>query len=513
MQTAGKAADAIHPPGNVYLVGAGPGDAGLITARGLRCLQAADVVLYDYLANPRILEACPGAVCICIGRHGKGKVWSQAEINARLIAEAHAGNTVVRLKGGDPGVFARLAEETDALDAAGIRYEVVPGITAAMAVASYCGVPLTHRDVASAVAFVTGQQKQDDEHAAPLDYRALARFPGTLVFYMGVTTARHWSQELISGGMRPDMPVAIVRRCTWPDQMTLRCQLNEVADVLARRHLRPPVLVIVGDVVSRSRGDTWFTERPLFGKRVLVTRPLEQTVSLRESLEQLGAEVLVQPAIEIGPPEDWGRVDSTLSRLDQFDWLVFSSANGVRAVMHRIRDLGGDARWLGRLKLAAIGPGTSAELEKFHLKADLVPHEFRAESLAEELAGQGSGRRFLLARASRGREVLGQRLVAAGGEVEQIVVYQSRDMTQADATILAALAAGEVDWITVTSSAIARSLANLFGAQLRNSRLVSISPITSQTLRELGFEPAAEARQYTMPGIVQAMLASDAVEN
>jgi uroporphyrinogen III methyltransferase/synthase len=382
----------------------------------------------------------------------------------------------------------------------------VPGITAAMAVASYCGIPLTHRGFSSAVAFVTGQQNGDDEQS-PLDYRSLAQFPGTLVFYMGVTTAPQWTSELIAGGKSPETPVAIVRRCSWPDQATIRCRLSEVADVLNARRLRPPVLVIVGEVVARAAEETWFTRRPLFGTRVLITRPVEQASLLRDQLEQLGAEVLLQPAIEILPPDDWSKVDDALSRLDQFDWLVFSSSNGVRAILNRILDTGGDLRRLGRIRLAAIGPGTAAELKRYHLRADLLPDTFRAESLADELAGQGRGRRFLLARASRGREVLAERLQAAGAQVEQIVVYQSRDVVAPDAEIAAALAAGHIDWVTVTSSAIARSLVSLFGERLRQSKLMSISPITSQTLGELGYPPAAEAREYTMPGVVQALLA------
>lgn len=522
MQTAGQRDDARHHPvraaaqseisrdstrGKVYLVGAGPGDPELITARGLRSLAQADLVLYDYLANPRLLENCPRAEQICLGRHGQGKLWSQDQINDRILQAARAGQTVVRLKAGDPGIFARFAEETEALDAAGVEYEVVPGITAAMAVASYCGIPLTHRDLSSAVAFVTGQQKEGDEHAAPLDYRALASFPGTLVFYMGVTTARHWTSELMAGGKSPRTPVALVRRCTWPDQETLVCRLEEVADKLGERHLRPPVLAIVGDVAAHAASATWFNKRPLFGTRILVTRPADQARELRSALETLGAEVLLQPAIEIAPPDDWGAVDAALARLDQFDWLVFSSANGVCAVLERILSTGRDIRRLGAIKLAAIGPGTAAELERFYLKADLIPDEFRAENLADVLAGQGRGARFLLVRASRGREVLAERLLAAGAEVQQIVAYQSCDVNRPNSEVAAAMASSRIDWITVTSSAIARSLAAMFGEDLRNARLASISPITSQALRELGFEPAAEAAEYTMAGVVQAVLA------
>lgn len=499
----------MHTAGKVYLVGAGPGDPELITWRGLKCLSQADLVLYDYLINPRILESCPDSEQICLGRHGRDRIWTQAEINERLAAEARAGKTVVRLKGGDPAIFARVAEETEALAAAGVAFEVIPGITAALAVSSYAGIPLTHRDLSSAVALITGQQKElgDEAPATPLDYRALAAFPGTLVFYMGVTTANVWSRELIAGGKSPETPAAIVRRCSWPDQTSTRCRLDEVAEVIQSQHVRPPVLVIVGEVVALATEQNWFIGRPLFGQRVLITRPNDHS-PLRGTLEQWGAEVLVQPAIEISPPEDWRPVDEALGRLSQFDWLVFSSANGVRSLLDRLLAIGGDMRRLGCVKLAAIGSGTAAELEQYRLKADLVPDEYRAESLAEALKGQGGGRRFLLVRASRGREVLAETLRGAGGVVEQVVAYRSSDVTTPHPEILEGLRAGRMDWITVTSSAIARSLAAMFGEDLRRAKLVSISPITSATLRDVGFEPAAEARQYTMRGVAQALLAS-----
>ena len=496
------------PQGKVYLVGAGPGDPGLITLRGVQCLARADVVLYDYLANPRILQhARSGAELVCLGRHGQGRLWSQAEINARLVQSAREGKTVVRLKGGDPAVFARAAEEVEALTAAGVAFEIVPGITAALAVSSYAGIPLTHRDRASAVALVTGQQKDDGSgEQEPLDYPALARFPGTLVFYMGVTTARHWVAELIAAGKPPGTPAAIVRRCSWPDQAEWHCKLSEIPEVLAAHQVRPPVLVVVGDAVSLALVPHWFASRPLFGERILVTRPLEQAGSLRESLEELGAEVLVQPAIEITPPEDWAPVDAALQRLPDYDWLVFSSANGVRYLLDRLESGGGDLRRLGQVRLAAIGPGTAEELARYRLKADLLPDEFRAESLAASLANEAQGKRFLLIRASRGREVLAEDLSRAGGTVEQVVVYQSRDVTSPEASIEQSLREGRIQWITVTSSAIARSLAALFGEHLRKARLASISPITSDVLRQVGFEPAVEARQYTMEGLVEAIL-------
>ena len=499
--------------GKVYLVGGGPGDPGLITLRGCQCLTRADVVLYDYLVNPQILvHTRPGAELICLGRHGRDRVVPQSEINEQMIACAREGRQVVRLKGGDPAVFAHAAEETQALEEANIPYEIVPGITAALAVGSYAGIPLTQSEAASAVALVTGQER-DGKSPLALDYSALAAFPGTLVFYMGVTTAEHWSAALILAGKDLATPVAIVRRCSWPDQETIRCTLGTVANEIQTRKLRPPALVIVGPVAGLKARQSWFVDRPLFGTRIVVTRAPHQASSLATALAELGADVLLQPAIEISPPADWEPIDRALAELDRYDWLVFSSSNGVRAFLDRLLEKR-DLRALGHIKLAAIGPGTAEELARYHLRADLLPTENRAESLAESLEGAASaGERFLLARASRGRDVLAAELRAKGGIVDEIVVYDSRDVAAPETEIARLLSAGKIDWISVTSSAIAGSLAAMFGKELKRTKLASISPITTATLQELGYQVAAEASEYTMHGLVEAICAAHRASN
>ncbi|NUQ62628.1 MAG: uroporphyrinogen-III C-methyltransferase [Pirellulales bacterium] len=499
-----------HPPipATVYLVGAGPGDPGLITIRGAERLAKADLVLYDYLVNPSILRFAPRtAELICLGGHRLQRILSQDEINLRMVEAARRGRTVVRLKGGDPDVFGRSAEETEALRAAGIPYETVPGVTAALAAAGYAGIPITHAHHASAVALVAGQERREKQGPL-LDYEALADFPGTLVIYMGVTSARQWSEAMLRRGKPADTPVAIVRRCSWNDQQTLRCTLGTVADVIAERKLRPPAVIVVGEVVSLASEGCWFTSRPLFGKKVLVTRPRDQAEEMMAPLTDLGAEVLVQPAIEISAPADWTPVDQALSRLHEYDWLVYSSSNGVRGLLDRLLEIGGDLRRLGNVKLAAIGPGTADELREYRLRADLVPAEYRAEALAESLAAGAAGKRFLLARASRGREVLADTLRTAGATVDQVVVYRSTDVEHPDQEIAEGLAAGRIDWVTVTSSAIAASLVRMFGDALRTAKLASISPVTSGALAKLGFPPAAEARQYTVDGLIEAILRS-----
>ncbi len=495
-------------PATVFLVGAGPGDPNLITLRGVQCLRRADVVLYDYLANAQILKHVrPEAVTECLGKHGQTRIWPQDEINQRLIALARQGKTVVRLKGGDPAIFARAAEECGALEDAGIPYEVVPGITAALAAGSCANAPITHRDHASAVAFFTGQQHADAEEQ--LDFAALAAFPGTLVVYMGVSSADYWTSRLMEHGKAGATPTVIIRRCSFSDQTKHVCRLDEVATYIQRRRLRPPAVIIVGQVAQAARAASWFERRPLFGVAILISRPASQNEALAELLESQGAEVLQQPAIRIGPPQDWAPLDAALTDLTRYDWLVFSSSNGVHFFLRRLLQRG-DLRRLGGCRLAAIGPGTAAALAEYHLHADATPaDDFRAEGLAAALAEQATaGRRFLLLRASRGREVLAESLAAVGGQVTQVVVYESQDVAAANPEILARLNQGRIDWLTVTSSAIARSLHSMLGPKPPQCKIASISPITSGTLRELGWPVDAEAVSYTMPGIVDAIAAS-----
>ncbi|MDA0659400.1 MAG: uroporphyrinogen-III C-methyltransferase, partial [Planctomycetota bacterium] len=497
----------------VYLVGAGPGDPGLITLRGVECLRAADVVLYDYLANSQLLRHCaPGTECICLGQHSRANMWSQASINAALVRYARQGCQVVRLKGGDPIVFGRLAEELSALREARIPYEIVPGITAALAVGSLTEVPLTQRDEASALAIVTGQE--DPNKPDSLDYATLARFPGTLAVYMGVTTAAHWTAELMSAGKSPDTPCLVVRCCSWPQQRTIRCRLDEVVEQLEPRHkFPPPVLVLIGAVVAQAPETGWFASRPFMGMRILVTRPAKQMDGLADLLRVQGADVLEQPAIRIQPPPSWDDVDRQIDRLGDYDWVVWSSANGVEMFLNRLLQRGQDMRRLGKARLAVIGPGTAAALQRFGLRADLSPHEFRAEALADALQSQVTGRRVLLVRASRGREILCERLSGAGALVEQVVAYVSCDVTELDPSVRDAYEDGVVDWVTVTSSAIARSLHSLLGNRLHHSKIASLSPVSSATLRELGYEPTVEASIYTMAGLVAAVADYLALQN
>ncbi len=495
--------------GFVYLIGAGPGDPKLLTLRALELLRSADVVLYDYLVNPLVtLHAPPSAEFHCLGKHGRTRIWTQDEINQCMIREAAVGRIVIRLKGGDPNIFGRLAEEVASLERARIPYEIVPGISAANAASAYAGVPLTSRDHASAVAFVTGHEQPVDQAASKLDFAALANFPGTLVVYMGVTTAAAWVAELITHGKPANTPSALIRRCSWPDQRVIRCELHEVPDQLTPySKFPPPVIAMIGPVAAEVvRTSLNHRERQqLLGVTVLVTRPKGQQVQLVRQLELLGANVLTQPVIEIQPSSNPEPLFEAVDQIAKYDWLVFSSSNGVRYFLTALGQRGYDIRRLGAIKLATVGATTAAELAKSGLVVDLVPEVHRAEALADALYKQVHGKRVLLVRANRGRDLLWKRLSQTARQVDGVEAYCSIDITQSDPRIEQLLAQGQVDWTVVMSSASARSLVQLFGQKLQATRLASISPLTSEALRECGFEPAVEADVHSAAGVVEAI--------
>jgi uroporphyrinogen III methyltransferase/synthase len=497
--------------GVVYLVGAGPGQLGLLTLRAVECLGRADVVVYDKLVPPRFLEQAPAAAQrICVTSLSDCHAERYLPIQRLLVEEARRGKCVVRLKGGDPFLFGRGGEEAEALRQAGIPFEVVPGVTAALGVSACAGIPLTHRGHASAVAFVTGHENPLKPESA-LDWQSLARFPGTLVIYMGMSRLPQIAALLMQYGKSEETPSAVVQWGTTGEQRTVEARLRDISASVQAAGLTAPALILIGSVVSLRAQLTWFEQRPLFGKRILVTRPRRQASDLVRRLEELGAVTCLLPAVEIQDPPDWKPVDQALAELPFYHWLVFTSANGVERCLNRLPAIGRDLRALGGIKLAAIGPKTAEALQAYHLQPDLVPKEYRSERLAEELQGRVSGQRVLLARADRGRDVLRQEL-AKVAEVTQVAVYSQVDALEADPQVLDALRRGEIDYLTVTSSNIARSLIRTLDESCRARLesgvigLVSISPVTSATLRELGMPVAAEAEVYTAEGIVQALL-------
>jgi uroporphyrinogen III methyltransferase/synthase len=496
----------------VFLVGAGPGHPGLLTLRAVECLAQADLILYDRLVPRQLLEHAPAqAERICVGdlpgRHPER--WPQ--VHAAMIAAARQGKRVVRLKGGDPFIFGRGGEEAEALRQAGIAYEVVPGVTAGSGAAACAGIPLTHRSYASAVAFITGHHVERSTLENGLYWEALARFPGTLVIYMGMARLPEIVQALIAHGKDPATPAAVVRQATTGEQQTIEAVLGDLPAAVGKAGMKPPAVVLVGCVVSLRQQVAWFEQRSLFGKQVLVTRPRQQAGELVHRLEELGAIPLTLPAIEVREPRDWGPVDRALADLARYQWLVFTSANGVHALLRRLRQLGHDLRAMGQLRLAAIGPATAAALRNYLLEPDVIPAQYCSESLAAALKERVLGQRVLLARADRGRELLREELSGVA-TVEQVAVYSQIDALDTSSEMLGLVRAGKVDYVTVTSSNIARALVEALDppsrARIENGdvQLVSISPVTSATIRELGLPVAAEALEYTAAGITEALI-------
>ncbi|MBI1322319.1 uroporphyrinogen-III C-methyltransferase [bacterium] len=500
------------PVGLVYLVGAGPGDPGLVTRHAEAAIRAADTVVYDHLVHRKILEWIPAnARSIYVGKRRGHQEMPQQEINRLLCDEALQGRAVVRLKGGDPYVFGRGAEEAEALAEAGVPFRVIPGVTAGIGALAYAGLAVTHRDHASAVTFVTGHDDPDSPDCR-VDWPWFARFSGTVVVYMGMTRRTRIAQVLIENGKSPSTPVALVERGSWPDQKVETGTLKELADSSRAWRVKAPALIMIGEVVRLRPQLDWFSRLPLAGRCILLTRPEDDARRSESVLENLGAEVLIAPTIRVGPIADRSGLDDALGHLASYDWIVWTSANGVRFFFDRLFELGLDLRAVGHAKIAAIGPATSEALKRYGLNADVVPATFRSEDLADALLPHVSGKSVLLARADRGRTVLLDRLEPVASDVRQVAVYTNEDMPEWPVEIEKVLEEDRVDWVTLTSSAISRRFASLY-AKLRPAeksgrlKFASISPITSQAAREAGLEPTVEANQFTMEGLLDAILA------
>ncbi|MDP9486538.1 MAG: uroporphyrinogen-III C-methyltransferase [Actinomycetota bacterium] len=497
----------------IYLIGSGPGDPGLFTVKGVRCMEEADAVVYDRLAPEALLRyAKPGAERIYVGKRPGNPTMSQEEINARLVELGRAGKTVVRLKGGDPYIFGRGGEEALALIAAGLPFEVVPGVTSGVAAPAYAGIPVTHRNVSTSVAFVTGHEDPTKGHS-DVDWRRIANAAETLVLYMGVGRLGEISAELVAAGRSPETPVACVRWGTVPEQQTVTGTLEDIAGRVVEANLKPPAITVVGDVVAlREAGLDWYERRPLFGRRVVVTRARAQAGELSVELERLGAEVYEFPTIEIRAPEDLGPLDAAIGALDSFGWIVFTSVNGVEAFLGRLRHRGLDLRAVPRrARVAAIGPATARRIEEVGLRVDLVPEEYRAEALIEVLeAGSLAGERVLIPRAKVAREILPEKLREAGAEVVVAPAYETVPSSEGREELARRLEAGEVDCVTFTASSTVENFVGAFGAEgasrmLSETRVVCIGPITAETTRGHGLRVDAEAKEYTIPGLVEAV--------
>ncbi|HET7623067.1 MAG TPA: uroporphyrinogen-III C-methyltransferase [Gemmatimonadaceae bacterium] len=496
--------------GVVYLVGAGPGDPGLLTVRARELLANCDAVVFDALVNPAILtgSAIPDAAeRHFVGKRGGERSARQEDIEALLVRLAREGKRVVRLKGGDPFVFGRGSEEAQALAGAGIAFEAVPGITAGVAAPAYAGIPVTHRAVATSVTFITGHEDPTKGESGT-DWSALARTGGTLVLYMGVRRLPEIVSALAAGGMSLDTPAAMVEWGTFPRQRTLTATLGTLADAAHRENISAPSITVIGDVVALRDEIRWFDERPLFRTRVIVTRARAQASQLVERLAALGAEVIEAPAIRI-EPLDPAPLRAALGTVGDYEWVIFTSRNAVDITWNELRALGFDARALAGTKLVAVGPATAAALAEHGIVADLIPERFVAEGIVEAMRGRGDVRdaRLLYPRAEGARDVITEELRKLGSLVDDIPIYRSVPDPAGAHAAREALESGSVDVITFTSSSTVRYFVESVGADAaRHAAVVSMGPVTTETARTSGLNVAAEAREATIDALVEAVL-------
>jgi uroporphyrin-III C-methyltransferase len=498
--------------GIVYLVGAGPGDPGLLTLRGGELLVTCDAIVYDALANPALLalasvqeRAVPVELHDVGKRGGASESARQDEINALLIRLAREGKRVVRLKGGDPFVFGRGSEEAQALAAEKIPFEVIPGVTAGIAAPAYAGIPVTHRGASTSVTFVTGHEDPAKAHTT-VDWSALARAGGTIVLYMGVKTLPNIAAALIAGGMSPETPAAAVQWGTHPHQRTVTATLTTLSDEIGRQKLTAPVITVIGDVVALRDEITWFDTRPLFGKRIVVTRARSQAASLSERLSSLGAQVFEMPAtrVEVADAEP---LQAAIEKLSEYGWVIFTSQNAVRIFWDALRSAGRDARALAGIKLAAVGPATASALLEHGLAVDVAPDRFVAEALLDALRDRRDvrGVRVLYAAAAGARETLQDGLGELGAVVDRVELYRSTVDGDGAAALRERLLNDGIDLVTFTSASSVNAFVDAVGSDAaQRAPAVTIGPITTAAARARGLEIRAEATQSTIAGLVDA---------
>jgi uroporphyrinogen III methyltransferase/synthase len=500
--------------GIVYLIGAGPGDPGLITLKGLRCLKKADCVIYDRLANQQLLyEVKPGAEVLYVGKRAGGGI-SQEEINQLLIKKAKDGKIVARLKGGDPMIFGRGGEEALALAQANIPYEIIPGISSAYAAATYAGIPVTRRGYASTVAFITGHEAVE-KGISDINWQKLATGVSTLIFLMGMKSLPSIVERLLKYGRSPETPVAIIRWGTTPRQKTLVSTLSDIVERARQEGIKPPATIVMGEVVKLREKLNWYEKKPLFGRSILVTRAKNQAKELTEKLSELGAEVVEIPTIEIKPPDSFEPLDQAIKRLGgrgklAYRWLIFTSRNGVDFFWKRLAYLKKDVRILAQVKIAAIGPATAKAIEEKGLCLDFIPEEYRAEALIEGFKKIGvKGQRILIPRAKVAREVLPEKLREMGAQVEVVEAYQTVIKREVGPILRQVLTERSIDIITFTSSSTVKSFINLLNGEidlLQGTKIATIGPITAETAQKLGLKVDIVARDYTILGLVKAIL-------
>ena len=495
--------------GKVYIIGAGPGDPGLITLKGMQCLREANVVVYDYLVGEDILlHADKKSRMIYAGKKGKDHTIPQAEINALLVKEATAGNVVARLKGGDPFLFGRGGEEAEALAGAGLPFEVVPGVTSAMSVPAYAGMPLTHRGSASTMAFVTGHEDPQKDKS-DIDWKALAGI-GTLVFLMGVKNLPNIVANLRSNGKNPTTPAALIRWGTTPDQETLVSTLGDIVRRAEETGFRPPAVLVVGGVVSLREHLNWFEKKPLFGKGIVITRPKEQAEEFASLLQAQGARVIHFPTIKIVPADDLSDLDRAIGAIGDYQWIIFTSANGVSHFFRRLRELGKDIRDLKGIRICAIGPATGGAVEDRGIRVDLVPESFISEGVIEAFRKESlKGSRILLPRAEAARDVIPGELMKLGATVDVATVYRTVSSGRKKSELEEWIKKGKVDVITFTSSSTVTNFIKIMGGDFSlpsQVRIACIGPVTAATAKKAGLKINIMQERYTIPGLVEGIV-------
>ncbi|MCP4253658.1 MAG: uroporphyrinogen-III C-methyltransferase [Candidatus Scalindua sp.] len=495
----------------VYLVGSGPGDPGLITVKGLECIKKADVIVYDYLVNSVLLRnARKDVELIYVGKKGNQHTMEQDDINQLLVDKANENKIVTRLKGGDPYVFGRGGEEAIVLRNNKIAFEVVPGITAAIASPNYAGIPVTHRTCTSTFGLITGHEDPTKDQS-DVDWEKLSTGLGTLTFYMGIKNLPNIVNQLMKHGRSADTPVAVIRWGTTTHQETVTGTLSTIVEIA--KDIKPPAITIVGEVVNLRDQLNWFESRPLFGKTIIVTRSRDQASVFSDQLIELGANVLEYPTINITDPDDFGPLDKELENLDSTDWLIFTSVNGVDAFFNRIFELGRDVRDLKGVKICSIGPSTTERIKGFHVSIDCQPPKYVAESVVEALkkVEEIKGKRFLMPRTDIARSYIPEELEKLGAEVSDIVAYKTVLATDGDNIVLDKLKDGEVDIVTFTSASTVKNFVKIIGEEnmsafKNNVQFASIGPITNESAEEMDIEISIKAEEYTIPGLVQAIV-------
>jgi uroporphyrinogen III methyltransferase/synthase len=495
--------------GKVYIIGAGPGDAGLITLKGIDCLRAADVVIYDYLVSKDLLKYTRSkARFIYAGKQGGAHTLSQWQINNLMVKKAKAGNIVARLKGGDPFIFGRGGEEAEKLAANKIPFEIVPGVTSAIAVPAYAGIPLTHRGLTSTVAFVTGHEDPTKEKS-DIDWQALARI-GTLVFLMGVKNIEKIVKKLKDNGRAPKTPAALIRWGTTPKQEILTGTLANIATSAKERKCAPPAILVVGKVVDLRNTLSWFDQKPLFGKGVVITRPEKQADDLARLLIKEGANPIHFPVIKIIPPLDWHGLDTAIKNLQDYDWLIFTSANGVAFFFERLFSKNKDIRDLKGIKICCIGPATAQQVESKGIKVDFVPEKFISEGILESFSDINlKGKKILIARAAKARDILPEGLKKIGAKVDVVTAYETINSGKKKNELEALLKENQVDVITFTSSSTIGNFVKIMGRNLslpKGVKIACIGPVTASAAKKAGFPVDIHQEEYTMAGLVQSLI-------